>query len=193
MDRTIVEKNYKIWIGIVSILIPVVVAALIFLPIQTGLSKNWVSILPHLNGMINSLTILFLIAGYVMIKRGNINAHKKAMIASFILGSVFLVSYLIYHSSAPSTIYGDINNDGLLDEAEKLAVGTSRMIYLGFLLTHILLAIIVAPLVLTALVYALTGSFGKHRKIVKYAYPVWLYVSITGVIVYFMIRPYYSF
>jgi putative membrane protein len=191
MSKAIAEKNYKLWITIISILIPVIVAALIFLPISTGFSKSWVYMLPHLNGMINSLTILFLLIGYIMIRRGNIQAHKKSMVASFVLGSIFLVSYLIYHSSAPSTLYGDINNDGVLDDSEKLAVAGSRAIYLVVLLTHILLAIIVAPLVLTSLIYGLTGSFKKHKKLAKYAYPVWLYVSISGVIVYFMIRPYY--
>jgi putative membrane protein len=191
MSKAIVEKNYNVWIVTVSVLIPIIVAALIFLPIKTGFDHSWVYFLPHLNGMMNSLTILFLIAGFIMIKAGNKEGHKKAMMVSFILGSLFLVSYLIYHGSTDSTVYGDLNHDGVLDESEKLAVGSSRTVYLIFLLTHILFAIIVAPLVLTSLIYALKGSFAKHRKIVKYAYPVWLYVSITGVIVYFMIRPYY--
>jgi putative membrane protein len=193
MNRAIAEKKIKLWIAAVSILIPLIVAALIFLPVRTGFDHNWVYLLPHLNGTINSLTIFFLLAGYFLIKRGNIAGHKKAMIASFALGSIFLVSYLIYHSSAPSTLYGDINNDGILDDVEKAAVATSRIIYLMFLLTHILFAIIVAPLVLTSLIYGLTGSFTKHKKLVRYAYPVWLYVSVTGVIVYFMIRSYYPF
>jgi putative membrane protein len=191
--NTAVESRLKLWVIAISILIPIIVAALIFLPIKTGFNQSWVYVLPHLNGMMNSLTILFLIAGYIMIKRGNTVGHKRAMTTGFILGSIFLVSYVIYHASADSTIFGDVNGDGILDEAEKAALGNSRIVYLIILLTHILLAIVVAPLVLTSVIYAWMGSFEKHKKIAKFAYPVWLYVSITGVVVYFMIKPYYPF
>ena len=101
------------------------------------------------------------------------------MISAFVLGTLFLVSYVIYHSSVPSTSYG--------------GEGMVKGIYYFFLLTHILLAAVVVPLVLTALYFAIKQQFDRHKRIVKWAYPIWLYVSITGVVVYLMISPYYSF
>ncbi len=193
MNKTIVERNYKLWVGMISVLIPVIVGVLIFMPSRSGDGGQWVFFLPHFNAFLNSLTILFLAVGFYFIKQGNIPAHKNAMTTSFVLGSIFLVSYIIYHYSTPSAVFGDLDKNGILDVTEEVIAGTSRTIYLSLLLSHILLAIVVAPLVLLAMYFAYTGSFNRHRKVVKYAYPVWLYVSVSGVIVYFMIRPFYAF
>ena len=185
------DKKLMTLIWALSIVIPAAVALLIFMPSKIALKGNWVNLLPHLNGTLNTITSFVLILGLVYIRKGKIEIHKKLMLTGFIIGSVFLISYVIYHSAAPSTIFGDINGDGNLSEAELQSVGSVRTIYLLVLLSHILLAIVVVPLVLLSLFYGLKNAFDKHRKIVKYAYPVWLYVSITGVIVYLMIRPFY--
>ena len=112
-----------------------------------------------------------------MIKfKKNLKAHQNLNTASFILGSIFLVSYIIYHSSVESTSYQ----------------GDQRFIYFFFLISHILLSIVVVPFVLFAFYYSLSNQIEKHKKVVKYTFPIWLYVSVSGVIVYFMISPFYA-
>ncbi len=187
------QKNYIVVIWTLSIVIPLLVAILLFMPTKLNLNEDWVGFLPHLNGALNSATSLALILGLVFIKAKNVKLHQLCMVISFILGAIFLISYVIYHASADSTVFGDLNHDGVLDEAEKAILGNARVLYLIILLTHIVMAIIVVPFVLLAMYYAWMRSFVKHKKIVKYAYPIWLYVSITGVIVYLMISPYYNY
>ncbi len=185
------ESRNMIIIWVLSILIPVVVALLMFLPSRGVEETSWVYILPHLNSILNSTTVVILISGFFFIKNGHVQYHKTCMSIAFTLGTLFLVSYLIYHASAPSTVYGDINGDGQLDTSEEIALGSMRTVYLIILLSHILLAIVVVPFVLLTFYYALTNRFAKHRKIVRFTLPIWLYVSISGVVVYWMISPYY--
>lgn len=191
MIKTANENRYLALIGILSIAIPVVVSILMFSPTKLGVESDWIDVLPHLNGLINTTTSVALVAGLIFIKQKKVKYHRTAMLIAFILGSIFLVSYVIYHSSAASTIYGDINGNGILEESEAEQLGIMRMVYLGILISHIILAAIVVPFVLFALYYALTDKISKHRKVVRFAYPIWLYVSVTGVIVYLMISPYY--
>lgn len=191
MDQVIKsDKRYLNIIKVISVAIPVVVAILLFLPQKLDLG-SWVFTLPHINAVINSLTALFLIGAFVAIRQKNIRLHKQLMSAGLVLGTIFLLSYVLYHSSAPSTVFGDINDDGMLDAVEKDAVSGTRGMYLFVLLSHIGLSIVVVPFVLIAFFYALSAQIEKHKKIVKYTFPIWLYVSVTGVIVYFMISPYY--
>tara|TARA_B100001029_G_C14990157_1_gene411517 strand:- start:501 stop:1022 length:522 start_codon:yes stop_codon:yes gene_type:complete len=171
------NNNLVKLIGVVSILIPIAVALLLLMPSKIELFGEWTYKLPHFNAIINTLTSFFLILSFYMIKyKKNIKAHKNLNIASFILGSIFLVSYIIYHSSVESTSYQ----------------GDQRFIYFSFLISHILLSIVVVPFVLFAFYYALTKQIDKHKKVVKYTFPIWLYVSVSGVIVYLMISPYYT-
>lgn len=185
-------RNLRI-IGVLSVAIPVVVAILLFMPVRLNLGADWVYMLPGLNAVVNSATAIALIVGFVFIKQKKIQYHKTAMLAAFGLGCVFLVSYVIYHASVESVKFGDLNSDGVLSQAELLKIGIMRNVYLGILLSHILLAAIVVPFVLLAFYYALSNRIEKHRKIVKITLPVWLYVSVTGVVVYFLISPYYSY
>ncbi len=185
------NKAYLTTIKIVSVVVPALVAVLIFFPSKINIG-SWTSILPHFHALLNSVTTLLLILALIAIKRQQINLHKNLMLASLILGALFLLSYVLYHSSADSTIYGDVNADGILSETEKQNVSSSRFVYLGLLLSHILLSIVVVPFVLLAFYYALTNKIDKHRKIVKFTFPIWLYVSVTGVTVYLLISPYYS-
>lgn len=192
MINTVNENRYLTIIGILSVVIPLAVALLLFSPTKLEVEGGWVDFLPHLNGIINSATSVALIAGLLFIKQKKIKYHKTAMLIAFILGALFLVSYVIYHSSADSTVFGDINGNGVLEETEAITIGNLRGIYLTILISHIILAAVVVPFVLLALYFALSNKIDKHRKIVRFAYPIWLYVSVTGVAVYLMISQYYQ-
>ncbi len=183
------SRNTGIIVG-VSVAIPLVVAALILLPQKID-AGSWVYFLPDLNAVINSLTAILLLLALFMVKRGNIVAHRTLMTSGFVLGFIFLICYIIYHASAGSVKYGDADADGVLSEAEKLAIEGTRSVYLFILFSHILLSIFVVPFVLFAFYYALSGKVERHKKIVKFTFPLWLYVSVTGVIVYLMISQYY--
>ena len=186
------QQSYIKLIWVLSIAIPVVVAVLIFAPEKIEGAGDWVYILPHLNATFNTITTVVLLLGLYFIKQKNIKAHKSMMSIAFTLGSLFLVSYVIYHATADSTIYGDVNGNGILDEAEKTSdLMFWRGFYVVLLLSHILLAAIVVPFVLFAFYYALTDKIEKHKKIVKWTFPIWLFVSVTGVIVYAMVSQYY--
>ncbi len=186
------KKNYSLLIWILSVAIPVVVGILIFAPQKIEGSGEWVYLLPHLNATFNSVTSIVLILGLLFILRKNIKAHRLMMSISFTLGSLFLISYVIYHATADSTVFGDLNGNGVLDDSEKTEeMMFLRSVYLVILLSHILLAAIVVPFVLFAFYFALTDKIDKHKKIVKFTFPIWLYVSITGVVVYLMISPFY--
>lgn len=186
------DNVYLKLIWILSIAIPVIVGLLMYNPAKLSLESGWVSFLPHLNGMLNTTTSIALIAGLLFIKQKKIAYHKACMLVAFTLGSLFLISYVVYHASAPSTIFGDANGNGVLEEVELATIGGLRTVYLVILLSHILFAIVVVPFVLFALYYALSKKFEKHKKIVRYTFPIWLYVSVTGVVVYLMISPYYQ-
>ncbi len=184
------NKSYLRFIYVISIAVPSVVALLLFSPFKFEMA-GWVKSLPTLNAILNSTTSVLLIAALFAIRAKKIALHRNLMLTSLILGALFLVSYILYHSTSESTVFGDLDHNGVLDDAEAASVGTSRMIYLGVLLSHIGFSIVVVPFVLIAFYYAFSNQITKHRKIVKFTYPIWLYVSLTGVLVYLMISPYY--
>ncbi len=171
------QKKYDGLIKVLAIAIPLAVALLFGIRTKIDLG-SWTKLLPHLNALLNSLTALCLAVGYVFIKSKNITIHRRAMLLAFGLGSVFLVSYVLYHLTNPSTSFG--------------GVGAVKLIYYVLLITHVLLAAVVVPFVLYAVYYALSGQIAKHKKVVKWTLPIWMYVSVSGVIVYFMISPYYN-
>lgn len=180
----------KVVIGILSVGVPFVVA-LLFFTIETETNADWIRSLPLLNASLNASTAFVLIMAVYFVKKRNEQAHKRLMGLAFAFGVLFMISYITYHASVPSTKFGDINGDGLLQEIEIEKIGAMRGLYLGLLLSHILMAVIALPLILTAFTYGLKGDREKHRKIVRFTFPVWLYVSVTGVIVYLLISPYY--
>lgn len=166
------ETKSKILINTISVVIPLAVVLMLAFPNKLYLGE-WTKTLPHFIGGINSLTTFLLIAGLIFIKQNKIELHRAAMIAAFALGGFFLVCYVAYHISNPANKFG--------------GAGGVRYVYFFFLATHIGLSLIVLPLVLRALFYAVTGQFERHKNVVKFAYPIWLYVSASGVIVYFML------
>jgi len=171
------DKKYNRFINIIAVAIPLVVAILLNPRIPKVALGEWTKFLPQLNAIINSLTTVSLLVGFYYIKQKNIVAHRRSMITSFLLGAVFLVSYVLYHLSNESTPFG--------------GQGIIRPIYYFLLVSHIILSIGVVWFVLRAIYFALSNQIDLHKKAVKWAYPIWLYVSITGVIVYLMIAPYY--
>ena len=140
---------------------------------------SWVFFLPAFNAIVNGICSLLLILSLYFIKRKDIATHKKINIAAFVLSSLFLVSYIIFHATGIKTTYG--------------GEGTIRTIYYIILISHIILAAVVLPLVLFSFQKGLQMQVEKHKKLVRWSYPIWLYVTVTGVIVYLMISPYYTF
>jgi len=120
-------------------------------------------------------------------------AVVKLNLTAFLLSSLFLVCYVTAHYFIPDTKYGDIDHSGILDAAESTAVSGIKPIYLVILLSHIFLAVVVFPMVLLSLYYGLTDQREKHKKLTRFSYPIWLYVTVTGVVVYLMISPYYNY
>lgn len=178
MATLIIEKKpkYERIINVLAIAIPVAVAVLLGIRQKIDLGE-WTKVLPHVIGVINSLTAVLLLLGYYFIRNNNLTAHRQMMTAAFLLGAVFLVCYILYHVSNESTPFG--------------GEGAIRPVYYFLLISHILLSIVVVWFVLRAVYFGYTNQILQHRKAVKWALPIWLYVSISGVIVYLMISPYY--
>jgi putative membrane protein len=168
------KEPYKKLIVVVSIVIPVVVAILFKVQIQ-GYD---LSFLPPIYATINGITAVLLVAAVVAIKNGKRVLHERLMKACMICSSLFLVMYVLYHMTSEPTRHG---GEGII-----------LYVYLFILLTHIALSVIIIPLVLFSYVRALSGNFARHRALAKITFPIWLYVAVTGVIVYLMISPYYQ-
>lgn len=149
--------------------------------------------LPLLNAFLNGSCSVLLIASLWAIKKRNIELHKKLNLTAFLLSSLFLISYVTAHYFIPDTKFGDVDHNGILEEMELAAVSGIRTVYLVILLSHILLAVVVLPMILLSFYYALKDDRVKHKKITRFSYPIWLYVTVTGVVVYALISPYYNY
>jgi putative membrane protein len=156
-------------------------------------TPSFVYLFPKFNAIINGTCTILLLTSFYFIKQKNITVHKRLNIVTFLLSSLFLILYIVYHYFAPDVMFGDTNHNGILSEEEKMLAGKLRYVYYVILISHILLAAIVLPLILLSFYRGLQMQVEKHRKLVRYSFPVWLYVTITGVIVYLMISPYYPF
>jgi putative membrane protein len=154
---------------------------------------SFIVYLPKLNAILNGTCSILLLTSLYFIKQRNIAVHKRINILTFCLSSIFLVSYILFHYLNPETRFGDLNGDGILSPEEKAAVGNIRYVYYVILTSHIILAAGVLPLILLSFYRGLQMQVEKHKKLVRWAFPIWLYVTVTGVIVYFMIAPYYPF
>ncbi|PKH50165.1 DUF420 domain-containing protein [Tenacibaculum sp. Bg11-29] len=171
---SIEEKKYKKLITIVSVIIPLAVAALFGIKIP---NVEPLSFLPPIYASVNGLTAILLIASVIAIKKGNKKLHEQLNTTAIICSALFLVMYVAYHMTSDSTKFG--------------GEGIVKYIYLFILVTHIILSIVVIPFVLITFMRARLGNFPAHKKIAKITFPLWLYVAITGVVVYLMISPYY--
>ena len=145
-----------------------------------------------INAFINATVAILLIAGLMTVKNKNFELHKKIMLLAMLLSVLFLLSYIAHHLLAGETAYGETDGVKGLSATELAAAGNMRKFYLLLLITHIPLAGLVLPFILFAAYRALTGDYERHKKLVRFVWPVWLYVAITGVIIYCMIEPYYT-
>ena len=168
------NKKYNRLIWILSIVIPIAVAALFGIKIP-GVER--MGFLPLIYATINGMTAILLILAVLQIKKGNRKVHERLMKIAIGFSVLFLLLYITYHMTSDSTKYG---GEGVL-----------KYVYYIVLLTHIVLSIVVIPFVLITFVRGITGQFEKHKKIAKITFPLWLYVAVSGVIVYIMISPYY--
>lgn len=169
METPVTEKKFNLAINVVSVAVPAVVAVLLMMPAKFDFGA-WTSSLPHVIGSVNTVASLTLILGLVFIKRGRQDAHRLMMLTSLALGALFLVCYVTYHlTNEPRRFGGE---------------GWLKGVYLVILFSHIGLSLVVLPLVLRAAGFAFLKDFRRHVAIVKWAYPIWLYVSLTGVVVY---------
>lgn len=168
------KEPYKKLIIAVSIIIPLVVAFLFGVKIP-GYDFSF---LPPIYASINGITAVLLLAAVIAIKNKNRKLHERLIKTCMVLSASFLVMYVLYHMTSDSTPYG--------------GQGSIRYVYFFILITHILLSVSIIPLVLFTYVRALSGNFARHRALAKFAFPLWLYVAVTGVIVYLMISPYYQ-
>ncbi|MBN9350007.1 MAG: DUF420 domain-containing protein [Chitinophagaceae bacterium] len=184
-DRAVMRL---IWI--ISIAMFLLIASLEQVHLKINLGFN-----PHifalLSMIINSMVALILCVALWAALTGKYYLHGKLMLAGIILSVLFLLFYILHHVFTGDTRYGDINHDGILSADEKLLAGNSRYFYYALLITHIPLAAIVMPFVLFAAYRGLSGDYKKHKKLVRWAWPIWFYVSVSGVAVYLMIRKYY--
>ncbi len=172
--QTTTTTKYTKWIWILSIAVPVLVAVLFTVRIP-GVER--MGFLPPIYASTNALTAILLIMALIMIKKGNRKAHENFMKSAILLSVLFLVMYVAYHMTSDSTKFG--------------GEGNIKYFYYFILLTHIILSITVIPFVLITYVRAISGNFPAHKKIARFTFPLWLYVAVTGVIVYIMIAPYY--
>lgn len=182
MNDTLIASRNKRFMPIiwtVSVLIPLVVAILFYLQRKMGgLGNLDVSFLPHLNAILNSITFICLVSGFIAVRKQKIQYHRMFMMTAFICSSIFLISYVVYHSQGNETPFG--------------GQGAIRYFYFIILITHIGLSLFVVPLALFAIYFAVTQQIERHKRVVRWTFPVWAYVAFTGVLVYLMISPYYS-
>jgi putative membrane protein len=173
-----VEQKYNKWIVILSIAIPLVVAILFKIKLKDlGFDVTPLSFLPPIYATINGITAVLLVLAVVAIKNGNRKRHELLMKSAIGCSVAFLAMYVAYHMTSESTPFG---GEGLIKYG-----------YFFILISHIGLSIVIIPLVLITYVKALAQKFDSHKKIAKITFPIWLYVAVTGVIVYLMISPYY--
>jgi putative membrane protein len=184
------DRKANTLIILVSIIVFVAVAALgrIKLNVDVGFD---VHIFATINAVINSMVTVLLSAALIAVKQQKYLLHKRIMLTALVLSVLFLVSYICHHLLAGDTRFGDLDHDGVLSAAEKEQAGPLRGFYYVVLFTHIPLAGIILPFILYTAYRALIGEWKRHRKLARITWPVWFYVSVTGVLVYLLISPYY--
>lgn len=159
-----------------SVLAVLLLVWIIYLKPVASDPDSWVYWLPAVNSTLNSISAVLILLGYVAIRRRNFKMHMGLMLAAFVASSLFLVSYLVYHNAVGDTPFP--------------GQGWIRPVYFFILISHILLSVSVVPLVLTTYFFAFAGRFKTHRSIARWTFPIWLYVSVTGVVIYFLLRAY---
>ncbi|MEY2902129.1 MAG: hypothetical protein RLY89_1235 [Bacteroidota bacterium] len=194
MLQASITKNDKkaYWlIGIFSVVVFLAVSVLTKIKLNVDLGFD-VHLFAAFNAFVNATIAVLLVAALVAVKNGKYLLHKQIMMAALVLSILFLVSYIAHHLLAGEAKFGDADHDGIVTDAEKSAVGGIRTIYFIILITHIILAAVILPFILFTAYRALTAEFPLHKKLAKITWPLWFYVAVTGPIVYWMIKPFYS-
>lgn len=193
--KAVIKKNDKlanILIGAVSATVLIVVVLLGRLKAMPFPFDFDVHVFAFINAIINSLVAVLLVVGLFFAKNKKLELHKKTMMTAIIFSVIFLVFYIGHHLFAGDTFYGDLDNDGVVSEAEKALTNSGlRIFYYIILITHIVLAAVMLPFILFTAYRGLTAEFAKHKKIAKITWPIWFYIAITGVLIYILISPYY--
>jgi putative membrane protein len=172
-------KRLKVAVWIVTVVVLVLVGMMrrVTIPLPEGVDLGF---LPAVHAVLNSLAALALIGGLVAILKGKPGLHRRFVSGALVLSGLFLLSYVTYHFTSGETLYGDLNGDGILSEEERSAVGGMRTVYVVILLSHIVLAAVSLPFILMTFVYGYTAQFAKHRRMARWVFPIWLYVTVTG-------------
>lgn len=184
------DRNARIWIYSFSVIVFLAVTVLERVTINVDLGFD-PHVLALINAVINTTVSILLVGGLIAAKSRKLTLHKNIMLTAIGLSVIFLVTYILHHLFAGSTLYGDLDKNGLVDASEKAIAGSMRYLYFFLLGTHILLAGISLPFILFTAYRALINENDRHRKIAKITWPLWFYVAVTGPIVYLMISKYY--
>jgi putative membrane protein len=174
MSASISNRTVYSWSFFISSIVIGFLLWLIYIKDTLGQSSTATDVLPTVNALLNSLSACFLIAGYIAIKKRRVTVHKRFMVAALVSSALFLISYIVYHNT-----HGDTAFKG---------AGFIRSIYFFILISHILLTTIALPIILVTFFFALTNKFDAHRKIARITLPAWLYVSVTGVLIFFLLK-----
>lgn len=184
------DRKAKGLIWVVSVVIFLVIASLSRIRVDVNLGFD-----PHVfalvNAIVNTCVAVLLIAGFFAVRSGKFLLHKNLMITAIVFSIIFLLSYIAHHLLTGDTKFGDLNHDGMLNADEKAAAGSERYFYYVLLLTHIPLAAVILPFILFTAYRSLSGNFAAHVKLARITWPVWLYVAISGVVIFLMIKKYY--
>ena len=196
--QTYLQREENINLGKkLTVLVWIITAAVLFLvglmrqvkiDLPSGINLHF---LPPFHAILNSVAAFSLIMAIIAIKKKLVINHQRWIYLAMTCSFLFLLSYVAYHFTNTETLYGDDNSDGIISIEEKESAGTMRIVYLGVLISHIILAALSLPFILLTFVYGFTNQFVKHRKLAKKVFPVWLYVAVTGPVVYIMLKPYY--
>ncbi len=184
------DAKARVFILTVSVIVFVAVVILSKVQLKVDLPFN-VHVFATFNAIINSMVFILLLGGLLAVKKRHLKLHRNIMLAAITLSVFFLLSYIAHHLLAGETKFGDTDHNGILSDNEKAVVGSARYIYYALLLTHIPLAAIILPMILFTAYRGLTGDYERHKKLARVTFPLWLYVALTGVLVYQFIQPFY--
>jgi len=186
----VLARKLKIGVWIVTAVVLLLVGLMrqVKIGLPEGMSFHF---LPPLHALLNTCAAIALILSVLSIRKGKVDLHQRWIYVAMGCSLVFLLSYVTYHFTTPETIYGDVDGNRELSEGERAEAGPMRMVYLVILLSHIALAALSLPFILLSFVYGYTNQFSRHRALAARVFPVWLYVAVTGPVVYLLLRPYY--
>ena len=182
------KMTILVWIITAAVLFLVGLMRQVKIDLPHGISLHF---LPPIHAILNTIAAFSLIMAIIAIKKKLVINHQRWIFLAMTCSFLFLLSYVAYHFTNTETLFGDTDKNGILSVEEIEAVGKMRIVYLSILISHIVLAALSLPFILLTFVYGFTNQFNKHRKLAKKVFPVWLYVAVTGPVVYLLLKPYY--